>query len=754
MKYFFVLFLFFSISVFAQQSSKLNTDLYIQMKSTEYQNYSLIYVPALVKGNLSTIEQIIKEDGGNYKYGVKDIASVRISLATIDRLLKNSEVQRIESRKVLLKNLSYIEDTAMLSNNNVFDVHSGGGLLPQSYQGEGVLIGVIDDGFEWQHPDFLNPDSSTRIMHLWDQVSTDPLYQELFYGYGASWTNTDINNFQCSHLPGDHGSHVMGTAAGNASASGKYLGIAPKADLACVKIDEGLTFLSGFVDGVNYLFDKADASGQACAINSSVGSYSSGHDGKDLYSQLIDNMLIAKSGRALIQAGGNERQTNFHLQVDLNNNNSKTWFDYDAIHQRTHFFLYADTAEFNQVSFSFELINPVTYQTEAQTTSFNILQDFTFNGSVAYFSQVLFTDTSGSPVTLEIYVDQYEDAYEVYYVISSLNDLGNWQFTTSGVGKYDIWSKSNLTSTSDIFQNINIPDYANPDNDQSIVGFWACSDKVVTVSSYQNRTNMVNWNGDTVNISTAGYPKYAISHFSSLGPTRTGMQKPNLTAPGGQVMSAAKLSTLAYYISINYSYLDADGWHISNRGTSMAAPMVTGAVALFFQCKPYADYHDVIQGLQNSAKLDSFVVAQVLALPNVHWGYGKLDVYKLIENCLIYGCTDTAAINYNPFATASDSSCIYTTAQVNLISDELTLNCQPNPFFNTIIIEYLLPPNEELNNASITIYNHIGQTVYREIINNRTGNFNIANNQFSSGTYCLVLENNGKKIALQQLIKI
>ena len=79
----------------------------------------------------------------------------------------------------------------------------------------------------------------------------------------------------------------MGTAGGNARASGKYLGIAPKADLACVSVIRNASFLSGFVDGVHYLFNKADISGQACSINSSVGSYSSGHDGKDLYSQLI-----------------------------------------------------------------------------------------------------------------------------------------------------------------------------------------------------------------------------------------------------------------------------------------------------------------------------------------------------------------------------------------------------------------------------------------------------------------------------------
>jgi subtilisin family serine protease len=749
--YLILLFSFLSFSLIAQQESKLNIDLYIEMQQVQKQDYTSVFVPALVKGDLVSIRKMIEEDQGNYKYGVKNIASVNVSFATIERLLESSAVDRIEYRKVIPKNLSYSEDSIMMTNNNAWDAHAGGGVLPHGYRGEGVMLGIIDDGFEWRHPDFLNADATTRIMHLWDQKSTDVAYAELYYGYGSSWDSTDLNRYQCTHTVGEHGSHVMGSAGGNALASGKYIGIAPKTDLACVRVNTS-SFLSGFVDGVNFLFDKADASGQPCSINSSVGTYMGGHDAKDLYSQLIDNMLTAKAGRSLSQAAGNARRDDFHLGANLTASTSKTWFKYHSNANRTHFIIYTDTIDFSNIDFSFQLVDPTTYQVIAQTAIYNVLKDFTFSGLVASISQVLFTDGNGNPVTLDVYVDQYDDSYEIYVSVSSLTDLGHWQLTTTGTGKYDIWSNQGYIGTSDMVENMLIPNYNSPDDEQTIVGYWTCSDKVITVGSYQNRESMVTWSNDTVDIGFPGYPKYGISHFSSLGPTRTGLQKPDITAPGGQVISAASLGTLTYLKSINAVVLDQGGFHVSNRGTSMAAPMVAGAVALYLQCKPYATAADIIEALANSAKLDSFVFKEILALPNIHWGYGKLDVYKLLESCLVYGCKDSMALNYNSFATVSDSSCIYSMTGLHQQLDNTALSCQPNPFNSSTTILYELPVSNLLSNASVSIYNSLGQTVFYKFLEQHVGHIQFLNKNLAVGSYWLVLENNGKKYAHQQIV--
>ena len=39
-----------------------------------------------------------------------------------------------------------------------------------SYSGKGVLVGIVDSGIDYTHPDFRNPDGSSRILALWDQT--------------------------------------------------------------------------------------------------------------------------------------------------------------------------------------------------------------------------------------------------------------------------------------------------------------------------------------------------------------------------------------------------------------------------------------------------------------------------------------------------------------------------------------------------------------------------------------------------------
>ena len=65
-----------------------------------------------------------------------------------------------------------------------------------------------------------------------------------------------------------------------------------------------------------------------------------------------------------------------------------------------------------------------------------------------------------------------------------------------------------------------------------------------------------------------------------------------------------------------------DGTHAIAQGTSFSAPHVTGAVALLFERDPTHDALDIRNRLSTTARTDSFT-GQV---PNVQWGFGKLDV--------------------------------------------------------------------------------------------------------------------------------
>lgn len=721
----------------AQKSSKLNTALFRLLKETPQNQHDSVYLPVLIKGALKQLPEWVKEEGGQYKYGANTIASAQLSLQGIARLLERKEVTRIEFQPATAHFLGYVEDSLMLQHNRVAPVFQGTTPFSTPFKGQGVLLGIIDDGFEWRHPDFWLADSSTRLLGLWDQNSTNSTYFQSYYSYGAEWTKADIDAYQCTHGALDHGSHVMGTAGGNARATGKYRGIAPEADLAAVGIISGRYFLSSFVDGVHYLFEKATALGQPCVVNSSVGSYGSGHDGKDLYAQLLSQMVQAQPGRVLVQAGGNARQSSLHLGVSLQNDTAVTAFAYHQAAQKMHFTCYADTADWSGISFSLELVHPTTGQRLAQTRTFQVGQQFVFTGGVAHWSELLFVDAQGNDVQLDIYIDQYEDAYATTVEISSASNLGWWKLHCQGTGHYDIWSDEPHLGTSNMLAGTG-PYYQSPDNQQSIVGFWTCAAPVVVVGSYQNRQYIVNYTQDTVDIGTAGYPVGGVSQFSSLGPTRTRLQKPDLNAPGGQVMSASSLSTLQFQRTLGFSNrLDEDGWHWLNRGTSMSAPMVAGAVALYLECQPQATSGQVLQALQQSARVDAAVLTQVVAWPNVHWGYGKLDVAQLMSSCLVRGCMDSTALNFNPLATLSDSSTCQYALGVDQLSSSNNWRCYPNPVRQVAQIDYALKQGQ---GGQFVLYNALGQVVWTKSFTNASGSLVLERKKLPAGCYTLFLQ--------------
>ena len=744
-----ILFCLFADVTQAQfDNSKMSTDLYM-LQQTNKNGKSTEKISILIKGNPDSISKLVKETNGIFKYAYGDIAAVKIDLSTLDLFVNNPSVKRLEYKKVKAFKLFHEDSTADV-NNRIGPVHAGLGNLPQAFRGEGTILGIIDDGFEWRHHDFLNPDSSSRIQFLWDQAHFNPNYFEHFYGYGSSWNQQEIDAGYMTHSPANHGSHVLGTAAGNAAASGKYIGIAPEADIIAVSIDEnGTDFLTAFADAVHFILNKAAMLGKPCAINSSVGNYGGSHDGKDLYTELIDSMLSRGTGKALIQAAGNAREYHMHWGTELIPGLSDTArVVINKITQQPLMasFVYADTADFNTILFNFELIDSSSMQTLSTSTYYNILRDFSFSsGNFLPLTDTLYFSNQRATV-LKIYAEQWAGVYQLLITLENPDSSSMLQMTFTGSGKMDIWSHPVTLGSSEMLANLNIRNYVNPDNEQSIVGYWTCSENVITVASYQNMSWMRNYAGDTVQLYTPGWLPPGISHFSSLGPTRDGRQKPDLAAPGGQVMSAAPLSTLQNYRSTNFPYLDEDGWHISNRGTSMAAPMVAGAAALYFQCRPWANCQDVKNALLTSTRFDSTVFVQSSALPNIHWGYGKLDVYNLMSACIIYGCTDSAAINYNPLAMVDDNSCDYISGlQENKITE---MRVFPNPFKNNIQIK--LNANESTD-SEIVLTDILGRSLKNHQMT--ASSFEMETEDLRPGIYFITLRQKNKILATRKVIK-
>lgn len=667
----------------------------------------------LVKGKPNAVRQLCESSAqSRCKWCVSEICAVLLPAAQIPIWCENTNIQRIEYQEAQMHTLTLPDDSLLLWHNNVLPAHLGEN-LPQGFRGEGVLVSIIDDGFDWRHPDFQRADSSSRVQYLWDQ-GLQSNWTEQQFGYGSVWSQQDIDAGLCQQLPNTHGIHVAGIAAGNARAANKFMGVAPEADLLWIKVAEGSgAFLPQFVDAVYWSALKSQILGMPCSINSSVGSYNGGHDGLDLYSQAIDEIIRQTPGFALSQAAGNARAYNFHVKAQTSSvlDTARVCFKYHNARGNTNFVIYADTANFNNINFSLQNIANSSFRSIASSQEFNILRDFyTPDNSSSQFYIPFFQYNNGNSVYLYLTIGNYEGQYEIFFRIISPSSSNYWQLTTSGQGHYDCWSAEGLTGSSDILPSAPIPNYVSPDNQQSIVGYWNCAHEVISVASYQNQTYMINYAQDSFYLGTAGFPQGGISQFSSLGPTRDGRLKPEIAASGGQVLSAAPLSNLYGYRQNFYANLDEAGWHVSNRGTSMSAPIVAGAIALYLQCQPHATASEIRQALHQSARVDSLVFIQNLQVPNQHWGYGKLDVHNLLSRCLRYGCTDSLAANFDPLANINSNACLYLGANLYNSSPNTNFSVYPNPvnLAQATNIRLEMPENY-LTNSHVYVYTAEGR---------------------------------------------
>jgi hypothetical protein len=671
----------------AQQYSKLGSYLSERLKRSEFAG-SEKRQALLVKGNPEVIQRVVEHYHGVFKFNAKDICAIEIPYKNLRAFSEEACVERIENS---FGPGHLLMDTARV-NNNIDKVHSGIAPLIQSYSGKNVVVGIIDGGIYFPHGDFRKVTGLTRIRNLWDQNGTGTAPAP--YNYGADWDSSAINNGTCTHIPPSsdqgHGTNVAGIAAGNGLGAtttplkAQYKGVAYDANLVVVRVDiSSPDFLQKIADAVDYIYKKADALGMPCVINTSVGTYYGSHDGNDLATIAIENLLCEKKGRVLVAAAGNAGAQRTHVSYPLSATDSLfTWFKYNASAGMVYFDFWADTANFKLANFAIGCDNSTAVFLK-RTKYFNIISDFNPpQGGVVQIDDSLFNGITKLG-KYSIYASLEGGTYHVEFVIIPTNTTYLWRLQTKGTGQFDLWANRALIGTSDMqfsplpggFSTAN---YRFGDSLKTMVSSWQCSDKVITVGNYSNRT----YYKDVDNINRvpliAGETVQNLFPTSSWGPTRDGRQKPNIAATGSTTIATGDSFNIALLLTApaNRLKVGLGGKHHRNGGTSMASPIVAGIVALYLEKHPTASYNEVMQAIQQTAKTDVFTGA----VPNVKWGYGKIDAFNMLT-VPVYGCKDPASSNYNPAASIDTGGCAYNYVWNGTKSNNWNdpLNWTPNP---------------------------------------------------------------------------
>ncbi|CAG0981616.1 partial Serine protease AprX, partial [Anaerolineae bacterium] len=163
------------------------------------------------------------------------------------------------------------------------------------------------------------------------------------------------------------------------------------------------------------------------------------------------------------------------------------------------------------------------------------------------------------------------------------------------------------------------------------VGMPGTSDGAITVASWVTRWGWPSYTGS--NRVYSGTDRTSnISTFSSIGPTRDGRQKPDLAAPGQGIVSS--LSTSADTTGQS-AWIVPGQKHRVMQGTSMAAPHVTGAVALLLQHTPALLASQAKAVLTATADVDGFTGSAW----NATWGAGKMDILEALARQNTPGAT-------------------------------------------------------------------------------------------------------------------
>lgn len=466
-------------------------------------------------------------------------------------------------------------------------------------QGTGVMIGFIDTGIDYQNPVFRNIDGSTRIAGIWDQTIQDGTPPESLL-YGTEYAREQIDEALQSSEPlqivpsvdeNSHGTFLASIAAGSVNEANQFIGAAPDATIAVVKLKPAKAYLREFYQiytdspcyqetdimmGLKYLNQLANKMNLPLVICIAIGTNQGSHSGLSPLSGLLE-VYANLANRVIVIGAGNEANQRHHYLGEIQSINERKEVEIRVSSGVNGFTMELWTE--NPNIFSVTVISPSGGTTSRLPIRRNETQEyrFVFEGTRIAIDYKLFLERSNS----ELIFFRLEEPTE-----------GIWKVIVEPVqvaeGVFHIWLPMTEFLENEVYFLESNPDYTVTEPGNTITS--------ITVGFYNSQDNSV-----------------AIS--SGRGYTRGGIIKPNFVAPGVNVTGASLRNQF-----------------VERTGSSISAGITAGASVLLLEWIIY-------QLGQTGA--DSIQIRNLLTLgterneneiyPNRTWGYGRLNLYQTFD---------------------------------------------------------------------------------------------------------------------------
>ena len=517
---------------------------------------------------------------------------------------------------------------------NVTDVWQGIG-LSQAFKGSGVLVGVVDQGIEVTHPTFLRSDGTTRFSRLWDmceypdgQVADNT--RNIPFGTLYTTQESLMSKERMTDSPlTTHGTNVAGILCGGGWDK-QYIGMAPEAEIyGADMLATTNNSLWGKNAGVQAMYDAdpevellafrnifayADSIGKPCVISFSYSGYSDATDYDYATNERIAE-LTSKPGHIVVASVHNlgEMKTYYSKAAGTSSIGGRISSTENVfiIHVITNSQLTLRLTDHSRTSNNrVDILLPFKHgNTEEKLSGLTWngwshtqkLEQLSNDSIMIYPSEDLFC---GDRVGYDIYIFKGDKTFTEQLLTAELTGNGEAEMFIQNADA--IAAQNYGTQYVDAEANHN-------------VGPIGCLPSVIGVGNISYET-------------AYGGKRYTTS---SIGPNLHGLLKPDVVAPGRQIVTS--FNSLSTYTPVETTEYNGNTyqWNTFN-GTSAATPVVAGIIALWLE----ADMEVNGESTLTTEKVRQLIAETSdhhidgLEWPNTEYGYGKINAYKGILKIL------------------------------------------------------------------------------------------------------------------------